>query len=157
MGYDNTQIARKFVEEILSKGNYDVVDEIVAKDIVVRDNMAPEGRGQEHLKSQVRGYRTAFPDLVFSIEDVLQTTGDRVIVQWKARGTHRGPLFGIPPTNRTAMTTGVEILRIANGKIVEGTSIWNAYSVLQQLGVVPALDALGKGMDKGAGARPQPR
>lgn len=157
MGFDNTQIARRFVEEVLSKGNFDVVDEIVAKDIIVRDNLAPEGRGSELLKSQVREYRTAFPDLTFAIDDVLQTTADRVVVQWKARGTHRGPLFGISPTNRTASVTGVEVLRIANGKIVEGTSYWNAYTVFQQLGVIPSLDVLGKSGDKGAGVRPQAR
>jgi len=156
MGYDNTQIARLFIEEILSKGNFDVMEEIVGKDIVVRDNLAPEGRGQEHLKSQVREYRTAFPDLTFTIEDVLQTTGDRVIVQWRARGTHRGPLFGIAPTNRSATTTGVDVMRIMNGKIVEGTSYWNAYAVFSQLGLVPALDQLGKAA-KGGGVRPEAR
>lgn len=157
MGYDNTQIARKFVEEILSKGNFNVVDEIVAKDIIVRDNLAPEGRGSELLKTQVREYRTAFPDLTFTIDDILQTTGDRVVVQWKARGTHRGPLMGIQPTNRPATATGVEVLRIANGKIVEGTSYWNAYHVFQQLGLVPTVDQLGKSKGADAGVRPEVR
>lgn len=160
MGIDNTTIARRFMEEIWSKGNLDIIGELVATDMILRDGVFPEGRGHEFLRTQVRDLRTAFPDLRFTVDEVLPTTGDRVLVRWTCRGTHRGPLLDIAPTGRSMNLTGVDFMRIVNGKIVENNSFWDSYGAFQQLGVVPSLDMLGNqpiGSRSTAGSRPEVR
>jgi predicted ester cyclase len=61
-----------------------------------------------------------------------------VASRWTARGTHRGELMGIAPTGKQVTVTGINIERIANGKLVEGWSNYDTLGMLQQLGVIPA-------------------
>ena len=82
-------------------------------------------------------YRSAFPDIQFTIEDLI-AEGDKIVTRYTARGTHRGDLQGIPPTGRQVTVTGIIISRFANGKFVEGWLDFDALGMLQQLGVIPA-------------------
>ena len=82
-------------------------------------------------------YRSVFPDLRFSIEDMI-VSGDQVVVCHTARGTHRGELMKAPPTGREVVVIGISILRIQGGKIVELRIIWDKLGMLQQLGIVPS-------------------
>src|SRR5882724_4778924 len=99
MGYDNSTIARRFIDEVFSKGNFAVLDEIAAKDVVWRDLVLPQGTGYDHIKNMVTPFRMAFPDLTCTCDEVL-VAGDRVICKWTARGTNLAPLMGLPATNR---------------------------------------------------------
>ena len=80
---------------------------------------------------------TAFPDLHFTIEELI-AEGDKVAGRYTARGTHKGELMGIPPTNNAISLTVSEIYRIADGKITEHWVILDALGMMQQLGVIPA-------------------
>jgi predicted ester cyclase len=82
-------------------------------------------------------YITAFPDLRFSVDQLL-CSGDYVVTRYTATGTHRGDLMGIAPTNRRAETHGCTIAEIKNGKIVHGWIYWDTGHLLRQLGVMPA-------------------
>ncbi len=83
-------------------------------------------------------YLTAFPDLHFTIEDIV-AEGDTVVVRSTARGTHQGELMGIPLTGKQVAVSGISITRIANGKAVEEWFNGDDLGLLQQLGVVPAM------------------
>jgi steroid delta-isomerase-like uncharacterized protein len=139
MSEENKAISRRFIEELWNTGNLSVADEIVAPTYVNHDPATPDlGKGPESAKKEVTLYRTAFPDLRFSIEDLF-AADDRVAVRWTGRGTHRGDLNGIAPTGKTVTVLGTSINRIAGGKIMESWVIWDALGMLQQLGVVPEL------------------
>ena len=45
--------------------------------------------------------------------------GDRVMVRWSSRGTHLGESHGLPPTGKQVTNSGINIFRIADGKIAE--------------------------------------
>ena len=137
MSEENKTIARRWMEELWSQGNSDVAGEIIAANYAVHDPGTP-GRvgGVEGEKHTVTMYRTVFPDLRFTMEDVVGE-GDRVVVRWTTRGTHRGELMGVPPTGKQVVVTGISILRIANGKIAEHKLNWDTLGMLQQLGIVP--------------------
>jgi steroid delta-isomerase-like uncharacterized protein len=81
---------------------------------------------------------TAFPDLHFTIEDMV-AEGDKVVVRWIVRGTHRGTFQDIPPTGKAVTLTGISLFRVANGRGVEVWTDADYLGMLQQLGVVPAL------------------
>jgi predicted ester cyclase len=80
--------------------------------------------------------RAAFPDIHFMIEDQI-AEGDRVVTRWSARATHTGEYQGISPTGKQLSVTGIDIDRIANGKVVECWPHMDELGLLQQLGVVP--------------------
>ncbi len=85
-------------------------------------------------------FLTAFPDMHVTTDQVI-TEGDTVIYRGTVRGTHTGDFNGIPPTGKQFTLEGIDILRLADGKIQE---IWVAYdmlSLLQHLGVIPQPEA----------------
>lgn len=92
-------------------------------------------QGLDGLRQLVNLYTTAFPDVRYTIDDIFEGD-DRAVIRWTARGTHRGELRGITPTGKQITTTGVDILRIQNGKIAETFVQWDALSPMQQIGAV---------------------
>ena len=136
MSAENKALVRRLFKEVWSKGKLDLLDKIVAADY---ENHDPAGRmpasGREGLKQHVTAYRDAFPDLAFTIDDIL-ADGNKVIVRWTANGTHLGTLLGaIPATGRQVLTIGTSIIRVAGGKITEQWANWDALGLMQQLGV----------------------
>lgn len=126
-------------EEAFENGEMDVIDEAVASDFVLRTPGSPEPvRGPEGFKRYVAGYNEAFPDLSVTIEDRI-VTADAVVERFRMRGTHEGDLRGIPPTGNRMDNTGIVVHYLADGKVVESVSEFDALAVMQQLGVVDPL------------------
>jgi steroid delta-isomerase-like uncharacterized protein len=140
MSEENKTISRRFIEEAFNKGNVDVIDEIVSSNIVTHDPAAPPNMpaGSEGVKQMVLGYRSAFPDIKVTIDDLI-AEGDKVVTRWSARGTHEGELMGIPPTGKEGQVTGISIDRIEGGQIVESWTNWDTLGLLQQIGAVPEM------------------
>lgn len=63
-------------------------------------------------------FRTAFPDLYYAVEDQIEEDG-KVVSRFTARGTQRGPFMGLPPTGKQVVYAGIDISRVAGGRIVE--------------------------------------
>ena len=135
----NKTVSRRFLEEVFNKGKLNVLDEIIAKDHVNSGPGTLPGlpAGPEGTKQLVTVYRNAFPDIRFTIDEQI-AEGDKVVTRWTGYGTHKGELAGIPPTGRSATTTGIGVDRIVNGKIVESWGLFDQFGMLQQLGVIPA-------------------
>jgi len=94
--------------------------------------------GPDAQKQSIAALRAAFPDFQLTIEDLI-AEGDKVVLHWTARGTHKGEFMGIAPTGKQATVTGLSISRFAGGRIVELREIWDRLGLLQQLGVVPPM------------------
>jgi C-1 hydroxylase len=82
---------------------------------------------------------TAFPDIRFEALGVI-AEGDRVLVQWTARGTHAERLATvtgetIPPTRRRATVSGAMVAEARDGKLVRSWFYWDQLSLLSQLGI----------------------
>ena len=139
MSENNKAIVRRLLEEFWNKGNLSLADELFAPNYEHHDASTPDfGRGPESEKKRATLYRTAFPDVRLTIEDII-AEGETVMARWSCRGTHKGDLSGIAPTGKQIKIPGVTIARLANGKFVEGWVNWDALGLMQQLGVVPEL------------------
>jgi steroid delta-isomerase-like uncharacterized protein len=137
MATDNRTLMSRFVNEIWSRGDKSVVNELLSRDFVRYEPGDPQAyRGPEGLKQRVDFYRKAFPDLVVTIDDMV-VEGDKGAVLWTARGTHRGPLGHIPATGKNVTTPGISMIRFRNGKIEEERGIWDTLGFAQQLGAIP--------------------
>jgi steroid delta-isomerase-like uncharacterized protein len=135
----NKTIVRRLFEEVWNKGNLSVADELFAPNYEHHDASTPDvGRGPESEKKRATLYRTAFPDLRLTIEDII-AEGETVVARWSCRGTHKGDLSGIAPTGKQFTISGVSIARFTGSKMAEGWINWDAQGLMQQLGVVPEL------------------
>jgi steroid delta-isomerase-like uncharacterized protein len=139
MSEGNKNTVRRLFEEVWNKGNLQVTDDLFTPNYTHHDSSTPDvGRGPESEKKRVTLYRTAFPDLRLTVEDII-AEGETVVARWSCRGTHKGDLNGIAPTGKHVNFTGISIARFTNGKMSEGFVNWDALSLMQQLGVVPEL------------------
>jgi len=134
MSEQNKARIRRVIEEAYSRGDLGVVDEVAASNLVIHAS-SQDIRGREGAKQFVMMFRTAFPDLRFTIEDQI-AEGDMVVTRWTARGTHRGDFQGVPATGREIRLTGTDIDRMADGKVVECWAHVDELGLMQQLGVI---------------------
>jgi steroid delta-isomerase-like uncharacterized protein len=129
-------LARRYFNEVWNQGNVDVLDELLAPDYVNHTpSIGTPPRGPDGLKPIVLAMRRAFPDLHFSIEDVV-AAGDAVAIRTTMTGTHHGDLFGTPPTHRRVRVNQIQIERVQDGRIVEHWRVTDELTLMKQLGVV---------------------
>jgi steroid delta-isomerase-like uncharacterized protein len=133
----NKKIARRAWEEVINKGNMSAVAELYDASYVYHTD--PTVAGPDGVKTMVTTYRTAFPDLHLTLEDVL-AEGDKVVVRFTAKGTHRGDLMGIAPSGKVVTVKGISIVRIAGGKIVEEWEHFDDLGMMKQIGAIPMED-----------------
>jgi steroid delta-isomerase-like uncharacterized protein len=132
---ENKEICRRLLEEAFGKGNYDTIDQTVARKCRLHDSVFPSLQpGSESLKQHVKDQRAAFPDLSCTCDDVIAER-DEVVIHWTCRGTHRGDFLNFAPTNRSAMVSGTTIFRLQDRQISEMFVDWNLQSLLDQLGL----------------------
>jgi steroid delta-isomerase-like uncharacterized protein len=135
---ENKALVHREMEELFNHtGNLDAVEEIVSPDYVSYEPTSGEVRGIEGARQFAANYRQAFPDLENIVEDMV-SEGDKVVVRFRARGTHDGETeaFG-PPTGKRMDITGITIKRVADGKIAEAWTNFDALGMMQQLGMIP--------------------
>ena len=122
------------IYEAINTGNLALLEKYVAPDYVEHTDGY---QGVEPFAQQVAAFRAGFPDLHVSIEDVL-IAGDRFASRTTVTGTHTGDLMGMPATGKRISVEAVDIGRIENGQAKERWGGLNMYSMLGQLGVIPA-------------------
>jgi steroid delta-isomerase-like uncharacterized protein len=122
--------------EAVNKQDLAALDEIVATNVVFHDRVMGDIIGIEGFKQFLTMYLAAFPDLQITLEDLIAEE-DKVAIRYVGTGTHEGELMGIPPTGVHGTTPGIEIYRLADGKIVEVWSVMDNLGLLQRLGVIP--------------------
>jgi steroid delta-isomerase-like uncharacterized protein len=130
----NKAIAKRAFEELLSRGQFELAEQLYAKDFVNHGIHRDIGlvEDQEALK----GWHQAFPDGAI-VPEKLIAEGDLVTVYWVARGTNTGTGNGLPATGKRAELAGITIWRIVDGKIKEEWSAFDRLSMMQQLGLLP--------------------
>ena len=133
---ENKVIISRLIGEVWDQRDTSIIDEIVAKDYLYHIP-TEDVRGPERYKQWVKRYHIAFPDIRFTIEDMVAEE-DKVVTRWTARGTHKGDLMGIPPTGKPMTVTGTHMYRLISGKLVEQWGNWDQLGMLQQLGVIPS-------------------
>jgi len=131
MSEANKELAQLWFEEVWNKGRREAIRELLAPDAVVYD--AGEGvRGAEGFYHFFDRMRSAFSDIHFSVQDAI-AEADKVCLRWSCTMRHTGDALGPRATNKDLQTTGITIVRIANGKFVAGWQNWDMLGLLQQI------------------------
>ena len=133
---ENKATVRRFVDEVQSGGNIDAIDELCSPEFV--NHSAPPGvpSNCDGVKLVTAMFRQAFPDSYFTVEEMV-AEGDKVATRKTFHGTHQGEFMGIPPTGQQVSIGLIDIVRIADGQVVEHWSIGDNLGMMQQLGVIP--------------------
>lgn len=130
-------IIRKFTDEILNQGRFEVADEIVAENFVELDPLPGQQQGRQGLVDVLKMMRTAFPDMHWTIEESI-VEGEKVVSRFNWTGTQQGEFLGIPPSGRAVRVKGVVIDRVVNGWMTDSRILMDTFGMMQQLGVIPA-------------------
>lgn len=129
----NTQAVRRLYEECVNGGQSGPLTELIAPEFSLPDG----SRGPGAFAANVAALRAGFPDIRFTIEDLV-AQGDRVAVRWTWTGTHTGAFRGFAASGRTVRDTGLVLYRFAGGKVMSAVVETDRLGVLQQIGVLPA-------------------
>jgi steroid delta-isomerase-like uncharacterized protein len=129
-------VVRRNTDEVQSKGNFDLFEELFADDFVDHTPQPGGTPDKSGARKLYHALRAAFPDFHAIIH--WQTADGDVVTTFKTyHGTHKGPFLGIPATNRKIQFETVDAMRVRNGKITEHWGVANLFSVMQQLGALP--------------------
>ena len=136
MTQDNSAIVRRFVDEVINQGKMGSAEEFVWEDVVEQVPLPGQGPGLEGLKDVLRGMRSAFPDIDFSIKEQV-CEGDKVVSRFEWTGTHKAEFMGVPATGRQVRVWGVVIDRLEAGRIKDTRILMDALGLMMQLGTLP--------------------
>jgi predicted ester cyclase len=133
---DPKELLRLITAEIWTNGRIDLVDQFVSEDFVDHiDFPGLDGTGRSRYRASLSAIRTAFPDYR---EEILWAVaeGDRAVSYVRITGTHRGPLYGMAPTERKVEYNAMGALRFASGMAVERWGFGDSAAMMQQLGLL---------------------
>ena len=131
----NTETASRVLLEKMGQGRFEISGEIYGPDFVAHGF----GRDYSLAEDNASGkeIRVAFPDLKVSVARTA-AEGDLVAVHWRSDGTNSVKSGPFPGTGRRAVVDGMTFFRFADCRIVEEWTTYDNFSVMQQLGLIPA-------------------
>ncbi len=130
----NKHLVRRFITEVINTGDLDLLAVFVADQIIDHNADSTQPPGIEGYKQHLQGVRNTFPDFQLTIEAQI-AEGDLVVTQVTGRRTHQGAWLAIRPRGTPVIVSGINIDRLADGKIVEHWGEANTVGMLTQLGV----------------------
>jgi predicted ester cyclase len=130
---DNVELIRRLHDELLGSRDLATVEDFFAEGFVSH-NMPPGlPAGIEGVKGFFGTLRDGLPDVEVTIDELIADS-DKVAVATTMSGTHDGELMGFAPTGRRVSVTGIDLVRIDGGKIVEHRGLTDIVGLMRQLG-----------------------
>jgi steroid delta-isomerase-like uncharacterized protein len=130
----NKDLARRLYA-LINQGRVDQLAGLVSPGYEEHDPLPGQGSGREGAIDRFSMITTALAPH-FTVEDLI-AEGDRVVVRWTNAGTHVGEFAGIPATGRTFTIAGIDIYRVADGRLCEHWHVIDQLGMLGQLGLLP--------------------
>lgn len=137
---DNEALVRRYYDEVLNGRRPELVDELAVEDYVEHDPFPGQGNGRDDLRARVQLLLEGLNPVHFTIEDVV-AGGDRVVVRWTQTAKQSGAFLGLPATGRSFSISGIDIHRIRDSRLAEHWHVVDLFSLMQQLGAIPAPSA----------------
>jgi steroid delta-isomerase-like uncharacterized protein len=131
-------LAHEWFDEVWNKAQINEIDRLLADDAIAHgltDEQGRELRGPAGFKPFFVQFTQAFPDIHVEVADTI-CEGDKIAARCIVTGTHRGGAFGVPATHQPVQFTGITILRIKDGKIVEAWNNFDFQGLSKQIGAL---------------------
>ena len=136
MSEENKEVLRRWFDEVWNKGRAETIDELFDEDGIAHglsDDPSKPIKGPGEFRPFYTMFRQAFPNMEIIIEDMV-AEGDKVAARCSVRAKHEGEFMGRAATQSPVEFTGMTILRINNGKIVEAWNNFDFLTMNKQLG-----------------------
>ena len=134
----NSDIVRRLTAEVFVGGDFSHWDDFYDDSFVDHDPMpgtSDDKKGQREIAEMVVG---GLSNRKMEMDELVETTDGRVVENWIFLGTHTGDMIGMPPSGQDVRVRGMELWRVANGKIVEHWGVVDVSDILQKAGVIPS-------------------
>lgn len=117
-------------------GDVAALDQLLAPDYRRVGAEDVEGLSRDEFKASITATRSAFPDLVTHVEDVV-VEGDRAAVRWRSVGTHQHSFLGVPATRRSVEVSGATFAQFGDDGLVHTEQVtWDPRALLAALGII---------------------
>jgi steroid delta-isomerase-like uncharacterized protein len=130
----NKALVLRTHEEVWSKGNLDLIDELYSPDYVAHWAYG-EDTDREGIREMITEARTAFPDMTEEVVHIV-AEGDLVVTHFISSGTFTGTMNGLEPSGRKISRPEIAVHRIVDGKIVEQWTVSDQMTLMRQLGLM---------------------
>jgi steroid delta-isomerase-like uncharacterized protein len=138
MSEENKALVRRWFEEVWNNGRADAIDEMLDQNGIAHglsDDPANPIKGPGEFRPFHSLFRDAFPNMTIVIEDLV-AEGDKVAARCSVRAKHEGDFMGRAATQAPVEFTGMTIVRIDNGKIVEAWNNFDFTTLHKQVGLL---------------------
>jgi steroid delta-isomerase-like uncharacterized protein len=138
MSEENKQLIRRWFEEVWNNGRADLIEEMFDENGIAHglsEDPAKPIKGPKEYTPFYKVFREAFPNMKIMIEDMV-AEGDKVAVRCCVCGKHEGNFRELAPTQSPIDFTGMTIVRIADGKIVEAWNNFDFMTMNKQVGLL---------------------
>ncbi len=129
----NKNIVKSIFENYINKGNIEELSELISSEYI---DLGTGKKGVEAYMQNIESLILGFPDIQFEIKDLVAEK-NRVVIRWQWQGTHKGNFRSIMPTGKKAVTDGMAIYTLENGKVVSSIAVVDKLGPLQAIGAVP--------------------
>jgi C-1 hydroxylase len=131
----NKAVIRSFVDAWNSR-DFDRFQALMGEGAVLRIGGGVVPCDPAGTRAIAQEWTTAFPDWRFDLLDLI-AEGDKVVAHMPYSGTHRQPILGVAPTDRSCSVDEIVIFRVTEGKIAEAWEVYDEAGMWRQLGVLP--------------------
>ena len=129
-------IQARWFEEVWNQGREATIDELLAPNVKGHGLTSPDGKevdGIESFRAFWKLFRGAFSDIHITIQDIV-TEGDLSVARFVTTAKHTGEGLGKAPKGNPVKFSGMTMVRIKDGKIVESWNNIDFTTMSQQLG-----------------------
>jgi predicted ester cyclase len=130
----NRQLIETYFYRVWNQGELDLLDHLL-DDQYLNHSAGRAGTpppGPEGLKPIITAMRKGFPDLHYTIQDLV-ITEDRIVARVRLTGTLLGELWGMAPNGKKIEVNQINIEYVRNGRITEHWRLTDELAMMQQL------------------------
>jgi steroid delta-isomerase-like uncharacterized protein len=131
MTESDRSFGERWFEEVWNKQRREVIGQMIAPAAPIHE-AGETVYGPEGFYPFFDRMQASFSELKVTVHDTI-AQDDRICVRWSCSMKHTGDGLGMPPTGKVLNTTGISILRVAEGKAVEAWQNWDMLGLLQQI------------------------
>jgi len=135
MSGENNEIVERF-EVAFGANDVAVIDELCDPDLVDHNPVPDQKAGLAGFKDTIAMYKSIFPDSEITLQHVVGEA-DLVATHWTVTGTHQAEFFGVPATGRKVSVEGMNVYRLAGGRITDVWTQFDGLDLMGQLGALP--------------------
>ena len=126
-----SDLGRRWFEEVWNRGRREAIGEMIAPTCIIHDG-ATDSTGPDGFYPFFDRLSATFSEIHVTVEDTI-TEGNSACIRWSFIGKHTGAALGVPASEKTIHITGISILRVNEGKIVEGWQNWDMLGMMEQI------------------------